>query len=67
MQARIRESGINEVSRIPSSDLTPPELPARIAAYLCSPAAADLPDGEESIRDAVLRARIGGMPERERW
>jgi NAD(P)-dependent dehydrogenase (short-subunit alcohol dehydrogenase family) len=67
MQVRIRESGVNEVSRIPSSDLTPPELPARIAAYLCSPAAADLPDGEESIRDAALRARIGGLPERERW
>jgi len=67
MQMRIRQSGINEVSRIPAGELTPPELPARVAAYLCSPAAADIPDGEESIRDADLRARIGGLPERERW
>jgi NAD(P)-dependent dehydrogenase (short-subunit alcohol dehydrogenase family) len=67
MQVRIRASGINEVSRIPPDELTPPDLPARVASYLCSPAAADIPDGEESIRDPALRARVGGLPERERW
>lgn len=67
MQVRIRESGVNEVSRIPPSDLIPPELPAIVAAWLCSPAAADIPDGEQSIRDSALRAKIGCLPERERW
>jgi NAD(P)-dependent dehydrogenase (short-subunit alcohol dehydrogenase family) len=62
MQVRIRASGVNEVSRLPLDRLIPPADPARVIAYLCSPAAADLPSGAQSIRDAALRARVG-LPE----
>jgi NAD(P)-dependent dehydrogenase (short-subunit alcohol dehydrogenase family) len=66
MQVLIRASGINPVSRLRRETLLPPELPARCVAWLCSPAAADLPAGEQSIRDPSLRARVG-LPEREAW
>lgn len=39
MQASIRESGINDVSRIPQQDLTAPSVTAAVAVWLCSPAA----------------------------
>jgi len=60
MQGRIRESGINEVSRVPRGDLLPPELPARIAAWLVDAAPEDLVDRELSVRDAGLAARVTG-------
>lgn len=37
MQVKIRASGINPVSRIDPKALTPPEYPARLVAFLCSP------------------------------
>lgn len=36
MQARIRASGINPVSRLRRQDLAPAEAPARIVAWLCA-------------------------------
>jgi NAD(P)-dependent dehydrogenase (short-subunit alcohol dehydrogenase family) len=39
MQASIRASGINDVSRIPQQSLTPPSVIAAVAAWLCGPAA----------------------------
>jgi NAD(P)-dependent dehydrogenase (short-subunit alcohol dehydrogenase family) len=62
MQATIRASGINEVSRIPRAALRPAEEPARAVAYLLSGAADDLAGGEIDIRDAGFRTRAG-LPE----
>lgn len=39
MQASIRASGINDVSRIPQQSLTPPSVTAAVAVWLCCPAA----------------------------
>lgn len=57
MQGRIRESGLNEVSRVPRSALLAPATPARIAAWLVDTAPEDLVDQELSVRDATLVAR----------
>lgn len=62
MQATIRASGVNEVSRMPRTALRPPEEPARAAAYLLSGAADDLSGGEVNIRDAGFRGRVGLPP-----
>ena len=59
MQAAIRASGVNEVSRLPRTALRPPEEPARAVAYLLSGAADDLAGGEVEIRDPGFRARVG--------
>jgi NAD(P)-dependent dehydrogenase (short-subunit alcohol dehydrogenase family) len=60
MQGRIRESGLNEVSRVPRSALLQPALPARIAAWLVDTAPEDLVDQELSVRDTGLVARASG-------
>lgn len=59
MQATIRASGVNEVSRLPRTALRPPEEPARATAYLLSGAGDDLSGGEVNIRDAGFRGRVG--------
>lgn len=59
MQATIRASGVNEVSRLPQTALRPPEEAARATAYLLSGAADDLAGGEVDIRDAGFRGRVG--------
>lgn len=59
MQATIRASGVNEVSRLPKTALRPAEEPARAAAYLLSGAGDDLSGGEVDIRDAGFRGRVG--------
>ena len=59
MQHKIRASGIGPVAKLPLEALQPAELPARIVAWLCSPAAADFPTGECNIRDETLRRRAG--------
>jgi 3-oxoacyl-[acyl-carrier protein] reductase len=61
MQERIRASGINEISRLDRSVLAPPEEPARVIAWLCSPAAKALSGRELDIRDPDLRA-LAGLP-----
>lgn len=62
MQATIRASGVNEVSRLPRTALRPAEEPARAAAYLLSGAADDLAGGEVDIRDPGFRGRVGLPP-----
>jgi 3-oxoacyl-[acyl-carrier protein] reductase len=59
MQAVIRASGVNPVSRIPRAALTPVDHPARAIAYLCSGAADDLSGSEVSLTDPAFRRRIG--------
>lgn len=59
MQGVIRQSGVNEVSRLRRDQLADPQEPAHIIAWLCSDEAADLAGQELSIRDAKLRARAG--------
>mgnify|MGYP002403323653 CR=1 FL=1 len=59
MQARIRASGVNEVSRLRREELAPPDDPARAIVYLCGPDAADLAGQELTIRDPEFRRRAG--------
>ncbi|MEZ5667691.1 MAG: SDR family oxidoreductase [Alphaproteobacteria bacterium] len=62
MQATIRASGVNEVSRIPRAALDPPDDAARLAVWLASGAADDLAAEALDIRDPALRARAGLAP-----
>ena len=59
MQVKIRERKINRVSELSWEDLSPPELPARIMAWLCTGEAADLAGQELVIDDQELRRRAG--------
>ncbi|WP_149587574.1 SDR family NAD(P)-dependent oxidoreductase [Tabrizicola flagellatus] len=62
MQGAIRASGINPVSRIPRSDLAPPDQPARAIAWLCTPEADALAGQELDIRAPDFRAMAGLPP-----
>jgi len=62
MQATIRASGVNPVSRLARSDLAPPEEPARAMVWLAGPDAGDLRGEEVDARDPDLRARGGLAP-----
>jgi 3-oxoacyl-[acyl-carrier protein] reductase len=59
MQGTIRASGINPVSRIPRSVLTPVGHPAKAIVYLCTPEASDLTGQEVSLGDPLFRRRVG--------
>lgn len=59
MQVTIRASGINEISQLKREQLGSPAGPARVIAYLCGDAAADLAGQELSIREPALRQRVG--------
>jgi len=58
MQAVIRASGINPISRIPRENLTPVDLVARAIVYLCTPAADDLSGNDVSLNDPEFRRRL---------
>lgn len=62
MQGLIRASGINPVSKIPRGNLAPATDPARVLAWLCSPAADALAGQELDIRTPDLRAAAGLNP-----
>ena len=59
MQGVIRDSGMNEVSRLPREQLADPSEPARVIGWLCTDEAADLAGKELSISDQHLRRRAG--------
>ena len=59
MQAAIRASGINRISRIRQIDLAPMGDPAAAILYLCTAAADDLVGKELALNDPVFRRRIG--------
>ncbi len=59
MQATIRDSGVNPVSRLDWSEHIPAEWVARALVWMCGPEA-DLWLGKElSLRDETLRRRLG--------
>jgi len=58
MQEKIRASGINEISRMTREEMTPPERPAMVIAYLCSPEAAVYAGKELSFQDEELMSRV---------
>ena len=59
MQALIRASGVNRVSRIRQIDLAPVGHPAAAIRYLCTAAADDLIGQELALGDRDFRRRIG--------
>jgi 3-oxoacyl-[acyl-carrier protein] reductase len=59
MQGRIRESGVNPISKMKREDHWNPTEPAKVIAWLCSPDAADLSGQELAMSDAGLRRRAG--------
>jgi NAD(P)-dependent dehydrogenase (short-subunit alcohol dehydrogenase family) len=61
IQAEIRASGINAVSRLPRSSLAPACEPAAAIVYLSSAASDDLTGQEIDIRTAEFR-RAAGLP-----
>lgn len=58
MQAEIRASGLNPVSRIPRENLLRPEVPAGAVAWLFAARPADLSGTELDIRDPALQERM---------
>lgn len=64
MLGEVRAAGLSEYSMRERETLLPPELPARLVAYLCRARPADLNGQELTIRDAALRSRAG-LPERD--
>jgi 3-oxoacyl-[acyl-carrier protein] reductase len=59
MQAKIRASGINSVSKIPRDQLAPVEHAVRAVLFLCSSDADDLIGQDVSLRLDEFRKRIG--------
>jgi 3-oxoacyl-[acyl-carrier protein] reductase len=63
MQASIRASGINDVSRIPQQNLTAPSVIAAVAVWLCGPAARHAIDKLEiDVRDPEFANFHPGTP-----
>ncbi|PZQ48156.1 MAG: short-chain dehydrogenase [Rhodovulum sulfidophilum] len=58
MQAGIRASGLNPISRLRREELLPPEVPARAVAWLLSHRPEDLSGQEIDIRDPAFEARL---------
>ena len=58
MQASIRASGINPISRIPQADLTHCAVPASCMAWLCSDEAASLKENLLDVRGEPFRAMM---------
>ncbi|GAB2896692.1 SDR family NAD(P)-dependent oxidoreductase [Paralcaligenes ginsengisoli] len=62
MQVRIRNVGINEISRVPREKLAPPELSAGVIAWLAATSPHDLMGSDLSTGDSTLleRACVAG-------
>jgi NAD(P)-dependent dehydrogenase (short-subunit alcohol dehydrogenase family) len=59
MQAEIRTSGVNDISRVPRENLLPATLPAALVTWLLQNRPADLSGVEIDIRDPAIRERTG--------
>ena len=64
MQAAIRHSGINPVSRIDRSTLSPPEFPARMIVALLEDAARQFAGQEVDVRDEAFKQACEAWLER---
>lgn len=62
MQATIRASGINPVSKLDPRTHIPATWVAEALLWLCGPAAAEFAGQEVSLRDETIRRRIGLIP-----
>jgi NAD(P)-dependent dehydrogenase (short-subunit alcohol dehydrogenase family) len=62
MQAEIRASGINPVSRLPRESLAPADEPASAIVFLCSSAGAAFAGQEVDIRTPSFRDAVGLAP-----
>ena len=59
MQAAIRGSGVNPISKLDWSVHIPPEWPARALLWMCGPDADAFLGSEVSLRDEGIRQRVG--------
>ncbi|MBU2992175.1 SDR family oxidoreductase [Octadecabacter sp. 1_MG-2023] len=59
MQRDIKASGVNPVSQLEWSDHIPPEWPARTLVWMCSSEADAYLGTDVSLRDEVIRQRVG--------
>lgn len=59
MQAAIRGSGVNPISKLDWSVHIPPEWPARALLWMCGPDADAFLGSEVSLRDEGMRRRVG--------
>lgn len=59
MQAAIRGSGVNPISKLDWSVHIPPEWPARALLWMCGPDANAFLGSEVSLRDEGIRQRVG--------
>lgn len=59
MQAAIRGSGVNPISKLDWSVHIPPEWPARALLWMCGPDADAFLGSEASLRDEGIRRRVG--------
>lgn len=57
MQAAIRQSGMNDISRMPREKLAPPDLSAEVIAWLADARPQDINGQELSIQDSSLIER----------
>ena len=62
MQAEIRASGINRVSKLPRGSLAPAAEPARAIAFLCTGRSDAFAGGEVDIREPGFRLAAGLAP-----
>jgi hypothetical protein len=54
MQAAIRSSGLNRISAIPQSELSPVEAPASVITWLCSRKAREIDAIVVDVQDEIL-------------
>lgn len=59
MQREIKASGINPVSELDWSDHIPADWPARVLLWMCGPDAVEFAGQEISLREDVIRRRVG--------
>jgi len=59
MQHEIKASGVNPVSQLEWSDHIPPEWPAKTLIWMCSPDSDSYLGQEISLRDPIIRDKVG--------
>jgi NAD(P)-dependent dehydrogenase (short-subunit alcohol dehydrogenase family) len=59
MQVQVRASGMSPISRVPRSELAPPEHPAQSIVFLCGPSSGEWVGQEVSIGNPTFRVHAG--------